>query len=274
MAVPSITEKPVKSLGKVFDCSLSDTIAIQTTTKELETWLSTVDKSGLPGRFKAWMYQHGVLPRVLWPLLVYEVHEVPASMVETLERRISSYLRRWMGFPRSLCSAALYGKSNKLQLPFSSLDEEFRVSRTREALLYRDSKDSKVAGIDVRTGRKWRAQECLEVAESRLRHRALVGTVATGRAGFGMFPQPRYEKAHGKVKRQLLLREVRAGVEEERTSRMFNIPGPIHTPQEDWSPLVPTGFLALPTVLIPPCTAYSVQYSVQFSCFTPSTDTH
>ncbi|KAL1266763.1 hypothetical protein QQF64_002438 [Cirrhinus molitorella] len=35
MAIPSITEKPVKSLGKVFDCSLSDTIAIQTTTKEL-----------------------------------------------------------------------------------------------------------------------------------------------------------------------------------------------------------------------------------------------
>ncbi len=107
---------------------------------------------------------------------------MPLSTVETLERKISSYLRRWMGFPRSLCSAALYGKTNKLQLPFSSLDEEFRVSRTREALLYWDSKDSKVAsaGIVVRTGRKWRAQHGLEAAESRLRHRALVGTVATG----------------------------------------------------------------------------------------------
>lgn len=49
-AIPSITEKPVKSLGKVFDCSLRDTAAIQTTIKELETWLSAVDKSGLPGR--------------------------------------------------------------------------------------------------------------------------------------------------------------------------------------------------------------------------------
>ncbi|VDI39239.1 Hypothetical predicted protein [Mytilus galloprovincialis] len=26
----------------------------------------------LPGRYKAWMYQHGVLPRTLWPFLVYE----------------------------------------------------------------------------------------------------------------------------------------------------------------------------------------------------------
>ncbi|XP_075904972.1 uncharacterized protein LOC142903304 [Nelusetta ayraudi] len=218
-AIPSITEKPVKSLGKTFDCSLRDSVSIQITIKELETWLAAVDKSGLPGKFKAWIYQHGVLPRVLWPLLVYKV---PLSTVETLERKIRGYLRRWMGFPRSPCSAALYGKTNKLQLPFSSLDEEFRVPRTREALLYRDSKDSKVAsaGIMVRTGRKWRAQDGLEVAESRLRHRALVGTVATGRAGLGAFPQPCYEKAHGKDKRQLVLREVRAGVEEERTSRM------------------------------------------------------
>ncbi|XP_061896860.1 uncharacterized protein LOC133645950 [Entelurus aequoreus] len=221
-AIPSITEKPVKSLGKVFDCSLRDTAAIQTTIKELQTWLSAVDKSGLPGRFKAWIYQHGVLPRILWPLLLYEV---PLSTVEILERKISSYLRRWMGFPRSLCSTALYGKTNKLQLPFSSLDEEFRVSRTREALLYRDSKDFKVAsaGIVVRTGRKWRAQESLEVAESRLRHRALVGMVATGRAGLGAFPQPHYEKARGKDKRQLVLKEVRAEVEEEQTSRMVGM---------------------------------------------------
>lgn len=110
--------------------------------------------------------------------------------METLERKISSYLRRWMGFSRSLCSAAMYGKTNKLQLPFRSLDEEFRVSRTREALLYRDSKDSKVAtaGNVVRTGRKWRAQESLEVAESRLRHRALVGMVVTGVLGWEPFP--------------------------------------------------------------------------------------
>lgn len=62
-----ILVKPVKSLGKVVDCSLRDTAAIQMMIKELETWLSVVDKSGLPGKFKAWMYQHSVLPRVQTP---------------------------------------------------------------------------------------------------------------------------------------------------------------------------------------------------------------
>ena len=218
----SITEEPVRSLGKVFNCRLRDASAIQDTFKELETWLYTVNKSGLPGRFKAWIHQHGILPRILWPLLVYEV---ATSTAETMERKVSSNLRRWLGLPHSLSSCALYGKRNKLQLPFSSLDEEFRVARTREALLYCDSKDSRVAlaGITVRTGRKWSAEEGLETAESRLRHRVLVGTVATGRVGLGAIPQPRYGKAQGRDRRQLVLEEVHAGIEEERTSRMVGM---------------------------------------------------
>ena len=88
--IPSVSEKPVKSLGKVFDSSLKDTSAVQSTCQELDSWLRAVDRSGLPGKFKAWIYQH----RILWPLLVYEV---PISTVETLERKVSSCLRRWLG---------------------------------------------------------------------------------------------------------------------------------------------------------------------------------
>lgn len=59
--VPSITKKSVTNLDKVFDYSLKDTSAVQTTVKKLENWLSTVDKSGLPSRFKTWLYQHFAL---------------------------------------------------------------------------------------------------------------------------------------------------------------------------------------------------------------------
>lgn len=123
--MPSITENPVTILSKVFDCSLKDKASVQTTIRKLETCLATVDKSGLPGRFKVWLYQHCILSHMLWPLLVYEV---TMSTVETLERKISCYLRRWLGLPRSLTSAALCGRSNMLQLPISNLEEEFRVS--------------------------------------------------------------------------------------------------------------------------------------------------
>lgn len=90
---PSISKKADTSLGKVFDCSLGDAAAIQATIEELETWLTTVDKSGLPGRFNTWIYQNGILPRVHWTLLVYEL---TLSTVETTGRTISRYLHRWL----------------------------------------------------------------------------------------------------------------------------------------------------------------------------------
>ncbi len=70
--IPPVTERPVKSLGKVFNCRLNDKDSIKATADDLEGWLRIVDKSGLPGRFKAWVYQHGILPRILWPLLNYD----------------------------------------------------------------------------------------------------------------------------------------------------------------------------------------------------------
>ncbi|KAJ8002289.1 hypothetical protein DPEC_G00178340 [Dallia pectoralis] len=116
-----------------------------------------------------------------------------------------------------------WSQNNKLKLPISSLNEEFKVSRAREVLLYRESRDLKVsqAGIEVRTGR--RAAEEVEVAESRLRNRELVGAVAHGRAGLGSSTTSRYNKAQGKDRRSLVQQEGRAAVEEERASRMVGM---------------------------------------------------
>jgi len=99
-----------------------------------------VDKSGLPGKFKAWIYQHGILPQILWPLLIYEV---PISTIEDFERKVSRFLQKWLGLP-SLSSIAWYGQKNKLKLPIRSLNEEFKVGHAREVLQYRESQDPKV----------------------------------------------------------------------------------------------------------------------------------
>lgn len=91
------------------------------------------------------------------------------------------------------------------------------VTRYRELLQYRESSDPKVAqaGIEVRTGWKWRAAKAVDIAESRLWQRVLVGTVAQGRAGLGGNRTPRYDKAQGKERRSLILEELQAGVEEK-----------------------------------------------------------
>ena len=137
--------------------------------------------------------------------------------MENLERRVSSHLWRWLELRRSLSSLALYGNTNKLQLPFKSLEEEFKVTRAREVVQYRDSRDPKVAkaGIQVRTGRKWMAEVADQEVEARMRQRSMVGVVTRGRAGIGSFPTPQMNSC-GKEGCRLVQEEVRAAVEETR----------------------------------------------------------
>ena len=158
----------MKSLGKRFDDSLKDTVAIQETKENLERWLNKIERSGLPGRFKAWIYQNAVLPKVLWQLTIYEF---TSSSVEQLEKRINSRLRRWLGLPKCLSSAVLYGESNALQLPFKSIVEEYKVAKMRTSIQFMFSKDPKVtgAGVEVYTGKKWKAAKEVKIAEERLR---------------------------------------------------------------------------------------------------------
>lgn len=61
----------------------------------------------------------------------------------------------------------------------------------------------------------------MEQAESRLRHRMLVGQVASGRAGLGSIASTPTDLAscRGRARRQLVQQEVRAGMEEERATR-------------------------------------------------------
>ena len=113
-------------------------MAIQETKENLERWLNKIERSGLPGRFKAWIYQNAVLPKVLWQLTVYEF---TSSSVEQLEKKINSTWRRWLGLPKCLSSAALYGGSNALQLPFKSLVKEYKITKVKTSTQFMISKD-------------------------------------------------------------------------------------------------------------------------------------
>lgn len=71
--IPSVSEKPVKCLGKYFDDTLRDTKNTANTVEQLQQWMESIDKSGLPGKYKTWIYQHGLLPLILWSLQVYDI---------------------------------------------------------------------------------------------------------------------------------------------------------------------------------------------------------
>ena len=144
--MPSLKDQPIKCLVK----SMTTWIRQETTIRQA----------------------HGLLPRLIWPLILYEI---PTTAAEVLERTVSKDLRRWLGVPPSFTNIELYGKTTLLKVPLSFAQEEFKVSKKRLDQLVRQ------AGIERRTDRKSSTSQ----AEKKAEHRDIFGTPSKGRMGLG-----------------------------------------------------------------------------------------
>ncbi|XP_058852591.1 uncharacterized protein LOC131699527 [Acipenser ruthenus] len=187
-AIPTVSEKPVKSLGRWYDGDLKDTVRVGEVRQQAVEGLKSIDSCALPGKLKLWCFQFGLLPRLLWPLTVYEVS---LTTVEKLEALISSYIRKWLGVPRCLSRVGLYGKGI-LQLPVSALTEEFKCAKVRLEMTLVESRDKCVreAAPVLKTGRKWAAKKAVEDAKAALRIGDIMGQVQHGRGGLGFSSTP------------------------------------------------------------------------------------
>ena len=109
------------------------------------------------------MIQFGLLPRLMWPLTIYEV---ALSRVENIERKISKMVRKWLGCPRMLTDVALYSRSTKLQLPLSSVVEEYKVAKVKWQYMLNDSNDQVISENPpaLSVGRKWNVGSMVQEA--------------------------------------------------------------------------------------------------------------
>lgn len=84
-----VSEQPVKSLERWYNVSLKDSDQCYQLREETIQGLTTIDKTSLPGKLKLWCLQFGLLSRLMWSLMVYEV---PITKVKKLEKTVSSYI--------------------------------------------------------------------------------------------------------------------------------------------------------------------------------------
>ena len=100
--IPTVREKPVKSLGRFYSISQTDRHRGTKVVKVDLKGLKSIDKTCLPGKMKAWCYKHGLLPRLLWPLQMYKI---AISWVERIQQYSNKYLefllvfRKWDYIP-------------------------------------------------------------------------------------------------------------------------------------------------------------------------------
>ena len=71
--IPSIHSKPIKSLGRIINGSISDRNSSAELTDKLLAGLSVIDKSHFTDTQTLWILQHLLIPRIQWHLLIYEI---------------------------------------------------------------------------------------------------------------------------------------------------------------------------------------------------------
>jgi len=104
---------------------------------------------------------------------------------------------------------ALHGKGI-LQLPVSSLVEEFKCTKVKTELLLAGSKDVVVSKVvpNPTKGRKWNPRMAVQEAEATLRHTEIVGNVQIGQGGLELGPGKLvWSRAGPKEKRKLVVEQ-------------------------------------------------------------------
>ena len=212
--IPTVREKPVKSLGRLYSIPLTDRHRGPEVQKVALKGLKSIDKTCLPGKMKAWCYQHGLLPRLLWPLLKYEI---AISRVERIQQYSNKNQRKWLGVPPCFSKVGLYTNSGNLQLPISSL-VEFKIGKVRLHIMMKDSADEIIqkAYPEIKSGTKWSAFKAAQEAECSLRIKDIIGVTQTNRAGLDSTSKKVFSKVGPKRKRDMVSEEVRMFEEEQR----------------------------------------------------------
>ena len=120
-AIPSIADNPVQFLGRTISDALSDKCKADSLTLALTKGLGIISNYGhriVQKLHTVQKLQHLLVPRLRWPLLIYEI---PIFVVTKLEQKISCCVRKWLRLHNATTNISLYSSSSPCPLPIKSL---------------------------------------------------------------------------------------------------------------------------------------------------------
>ena len=101
--IPSIHANPIRFLGRTIDFTASDKHSVEKFVTEV-SGLKLIEKTFHKGIHKVWILQNVLIPRLRWPLLIYE-NSIP--VLNCLEHKISSFLRKCLNVHHSTTNVYL-----------------------------------------------------------------------------------------------------------------------------------------------------------------------
>lgn len=170
-----------------------------------------------------------LIPKLLWPILVYEFG---MSTIESMERKINKYIRKWLGLSPGLSDIALYCRQAKLKLPFKSIVEEYKSGKIRLQMMLDDYKDKAIKALKptLKAGTKWKVRETITSAKDNLAFNEVIGYTQVGKQGLGLNEKQWWSKSSGKDRRDMVIQNV---MKEEDKKRL--VKGVQQSQQGQWT---------------------------------------
>ena len=123
---------------------------------------------------KVWIAEHVLVPKIIWPLQIYDNH---FSTVEKMEMKLNKAIKTWLALPPGLCTLDLYSRSSMLDLPFICLAEEYKVAKYQQHMKLSLSSEKNICKQEIKTsiGRKWIVKVAIGRAVAAERNLELMG---------------------------------------------------------------------------------------------------
>ena len=177
-----------KELGRWISVDLSEEKVKTEIRRRLTEDLETVERCGVNGLCKLYLYEHFVVRRMSW---VFLVHDLSLSFARDLDKVVIRHLKRWAGLYRSSDVGSLFRLRKHLGLQLTSVEYHFEHLQLVKCCLLESSKDETVQAIyKRRTERvrdftsRWSAPNELKKLEPVVEH-SFCYAGQTGHAGLG-----------------------------------------------------------------------------------------
>jgi ubiquitin C-terminal hydrolase len=140
--IPSIHDNPVRFLGRIIDGSLTDRKNTEGLREKVSDGLVLIDRCSLKSSQKLWICHHLLLQQIRWALLIYEITMAVAA---ELEKKVSVYIRKWLGIAKCMTSVCLYSDSSPCPLPLQSITSMLKSAKVSGFQQLNYSKDPHVS---------------------------------------------------------------------------------------------------------------------------------
>ena len=137
----SFKSKHFKFLGRHVHYNLSESEIKDKIFNAFVEDVGFVKSSRVNGLMKLWLYQHYILYRLTWPLLI---HDLDLTFAKNLQQHIQPLLKQWSGIGRTVDVGMLYRTRTNLGLQLTAVVDHYNAMQVVKTQLLLESADESV----------------------------------------------------------------------------------------------------------------------------------